>query len=100
MPQCGALFEPRRRGTGRTGPVSGQLHRLLVVSGLRVGGEAGTAAGGLVLVRSRPADVLVISPCAGDMAGTIRYARREAGIGVVLFVTRVDDAFVVDMMVG
>jgi hypothetical protein len=36
-------------------------------AGFRIAGEAGTAAGATVLVRSRRADVLVIGQCTGNV---------------------------------
>jgi DNA-binding NarL/FixJ family response regulator len=75
------------------------LHRLLLDAGFRVAGEATTAAGARVLLRDRPADVLVIGKCVGDVAGTIREA---CGLDVQVLVLTMgpDDQFVVDMMLA
>jgi DNA-binding NarL/FixJ family response regulator len=75
------------------------LHRLLVEAGSSVVGEATTAAGGRVTLSSSHPDVLVLSRCVGDVAGTIREAR-GAGIKVLLLTMGPDDQFVVDMMLA
>jgi DNA-binding NarL/FixJ family response regulator len=76
-----------------------RVHRLLVGAGFRVVGEATTAAGGRVMLRDCPPDVLVISKCVGDVAGVIREAR-AAGIKVLVLTMGPDDQFVVDMMLA
>jgi DNA-binding NarL/FixJ family response regulator len=75
------------------------LHRLLVEAGIRVVGEATTASGGRVMLRNSPPDVLVISKCVGDVAGTIREAK-AAGTQVLVLTMGPDEQFVVDMMLA
>lgn len=75
------------------------MHRQLVESGFRVVGEAASAASGLVLVENVPGDVLLIGPCLGDVARTVRHAK-EAGLEVVLVVEAVNPALAVDMMLA
>jgi DNA-binding NarL/FixJ family response regulator len=76
-----------------------KLHRLLVEGGFRVVGEATTAAAGRAMLRDHPADVLVISKCVGDVAGTIREAH-GLGVQVLALTMGPDDQFVVDMMLA
>jgi DNA-binding NarL/FixJ family response regulator len=76
-----------------------KLHRLLLAAGLRVVGEATTAGGARVMLRECPTDVLLISKCVGDVAGTIREAR-AADIHVLVLTMGPDDQFVVDMMLA
>jgi DNA-binding NarL/FixJ family response regulator len=75
------------------------LHRLLLDADFLVVGEATTAAGARVLLRDCPADVLLISKCVGDVAGTIREAR-GLGVRVLVLTMGPDDQFVVDMMLA
>lgn len=75
------------------------MRRLLEDDRCLVVGESDTEAGGQVLLHERPADVIVVSRCTGDVAETVRQARK-AGVAVLLLTMGPDDLFLVDMMLA